>query len=282
MTSRTAAFTCFCLGLCALTASALAPARAQSALEHWRAHDPESERTLDHGDWTDFLQRYLVRDGARTLMAYGAVEPPDHRELKAYIEQLADIPVTTLSRPVQKAYWINLYNALTVDVVLDHYPVETIRDIDSGLFDDGPWDEERITVESRALSLDDIEHRILRAIWHDPMIHYGLNCAALGCPNLLERAYTAERVETMLAANARDYIGHGPGILRISGESVKVSSIYVWYEADFGEGEDDILAHLRNFAAGERAAALERVRRIGGHDYGWSLNDARRKAATSW
>ncbi len=97
---------------------------------------------------------------------------------------LAATSADRLRRAEQFPFWINLYNALTVKVVLDHYPVEIIRDIDisPGLFADGPWGKKLVTVEGEALSLDDIEHRILRPIWKDPRLHYVLNCAALGVP----------------------------------------------------------------------------------------------------
>jgi len=269
----------FFLGVLAAAASVVSPngsqAWAESALDHWRQHAAGSDRRLDHSAWTDFLQRYLVRRGPDTLLDYGAVSEGDHAALEAYIADLEATEVTALARPEQKAYWLNLYNAVTVELVLEHYPVASIREIDSGLlgFDSGPWDEDRVTVEGRALSLDDIEHRILRPIWQDRLIHYGVNCAAMSCPNLLEKAFTRERMADMLEANARSYINAGDGVLEIDGETAKVSSIYIWYMADFAGSEAGVLRHLRAFAAGERAAALEKVRRISGHAYDWSLND---------
>ena len=105
------------------------------------------------------------------------------------------------SRDEQLAYWINLYNALTVKVILDHYPVKSILDIDisPGWFSIGPWGKKLVAVEGVEISLDDIEHRILRPIWRDPRIHYALNCAAVGCPNLLREAFTGATAEVLLA-----------------------------------------------------------------------------------
>ena len=142
---------------------------------------------VDHRRWGRFLAAY-VRPGENGLnrVAYGSVTAEGRADLGAYLDSLAAVPVSTLSRPEQMAFWINLYNALTVRVVLDHYPVGSIREIDisPGLFSNGPWRAELTTVEGEPLSLDDIEHRILRPIWRDPRIHYALNCASLGCPNL--------------------------------------------------------------------------------------------------
>jgi len=154
--------------------------------------------------------------------------------------------VSKLNRPEQQAYWINLYNALTVQVVLDHYPVETIRDIDisPGLFSDGPWGKKLVTIEAEPVSLDDIEHRILRPIWRDPRIHYAVNCASVGCPDLLARAYRTDDMDQTLTANAVAYINSARGVALKGGE-VSVSSIYDWFEADFGGNEAGVLKHLR-------------------------------------
>ena len=136
-----------------------------------------------------FLAQHLRtgEDGIARI-GYGAVSDEDRKSLDAYIAALAGHPGSrrALNRAEQQAYWINLYNALTVQVILDHYPVESIRDIDisPGLFADGPWGKKLVTIEGEAVSLDDIEHRILRPIWKDPRIHYAVNCASIGCPNL--------------------------------------------------------------------------------------------------
>src|SRR5260370_23661258 len=117
---------------------------------------------------------------------------------------------------------MNLYEEMTVKIVLDHYPVKSIRDIaiSPGLFATGPWGRKLITIEGRAVSLDDIEHRILRPIWRDPRVHYAVNCAALGCPNLARRAYDAQRLETMLEVAARTYVNHPRGSSVVDGNLV--------------------------------------------------------------
>ncbi|MFC3226865.1 DUF547 domain-containing protein [Marinibaculum pumilum] len=130
-------------------------------LPHWQAQDAGSTVTVDHAPWQLFLDRHLRPNpvpGGPALVAYGAVTAADRAALRAYIDRLAGIEVTALNRAEQFAYWINLYNALTVDLVLAHYPVATIRDIDisPGLFADGPWGRDLVNVEGRALSLDDI------------------------------------------------------------------------------------------------------------------------------
>ena len=135
------------------------------------------------------------------------------RRLNSYVAGLTAIPISRYNRSEQRAYWINLYNALTVKLVLEHYPIGSIRDIDisPGLFADGPWKRKLVEVENEVLSLNDIEHRILRPIWRDPLIHYAVNCASVGCPNLLTMAFTAANTDDLLNAAALDYINSPRG-----------------------------------------------------------------------
>ncbi len=243
--------------------------------EHWSGHDPQSRKTVDHGRWQDFLTRYVMpsRDGINRV-AYGAVRPGDRDALKAYLGDMAMVKPTMLARDEQFAYWVNLYNALTVDVILDHYPVDSIRDIDisPGLFANGPWGRELLEVEGRAVTLDDIEHRILRPVWQEPRIHYAVNCAALGCPNLSTTAFTAANTESLLAEGAAAYVNHDRGH-RIQNGLLRVSSIYNWFEEDFGGSDAGVIAHLKQHARAPRREALASKTKVASHFYDWSLND---------
>jgi len=141
----------------------------------WQTHEPASAVRIDHAPWERFLKTYLVTDHPSGIyrLRYAAVTPADRRALTEYLDRLQAVRVSTLNRAEQKAYWINLYNVLTAKVVLDHYPVKSIRDIDisSGLFSVGPWDAKLLTIEEERISLNDIEHRILRLIWKDNRVH---------------------------------------------------------------------------------------------------------------
>lgn len=244
------------------------------AWERWRAHDETSRETIDHTAWTRFLQRYVVEgeDGIHRVR-YGGVTAEHRGTLDAYIDRLASTPISRFRRVEQLAYWIDLYNALTIQVVLDHYPVSSIRDISlsPGLFSSGPWGRRLIEVEGEPISLDDIEHRILRPLWKDPRIHYAVNCASLGCPNLMREAFTAESVDRLLEAGVRAYVNHPRGVSLENGD-LTVSSIYSWFAEDFG-GEAGVLAHLRRYAGPELAARLVRLDHIDDHSYDWALND---------
>jgi hypothetical protein len=239
----------------------------------WTASNPDSSAHIDHSVWSAFLEKYLV---AREInrIRYAQVMPDDRRALEAYITGLAALPISEYSRSEQLPYWINLYNALTVQLVLAHYPVKSIRDVDisPGLFSFGPWDKELITVEEQSLTLNDIEHHILRPIWNDPRLHYTLNCAAVGCPNLQPAAFTATNTDLFMERGARDFI-NGRGV-RITNGKLIVSSIYAWFTEDFGGSEAGVLDHLRRYAAPPLAARLASFRRIDGDAYDWRLNDA--------
>jgi hypothetical protein len=240
----------------------------------WQTHDPAATARMDHGAWNRIVGTYVAPDGAGVnRFDYAGVSAPDRLALDRYVARLAALPVSRYARAEQFAYWINLYNALTVQLVLAHYPVDSIRDIDisPGLFADGPWDKPLVTIEGQAVTLNDIEHRILRPIWRDPRIHYALNCASVGCPNLQRRAFTAAGTEALLEAAARGYV-NSPRGLRFAKGRLIVSSIYVWFSEDFGGDDAAIIAHLRRYAKPALAARLAGIKTLGGHAYDWALN----------
>jgi hypothetical protein len=197
--------------------------------------------------------------------------------LGRYIASLAALPIGGYDRSEQMAYWINLYNALTVQVVLDHYPVDSIRDIDisPGLFSNGPWGKRLVEIDGEALSLDDIEHRILRPIWHDPRIHYAINCAALGCPNLQAEPFRGATIDPQLDAAARAYV-NSPRGAAVDGDDLVLSSIYDWFMEDFGATEEQVIRHLRSYADPGLDAVLRQFTSVDDYRYDWDLNDAGR------
>ena len=239
----------------------------------WDASDESVTATVDHADWQQLLGAYLVTEdtGGINRFRYAAVTDGDRARLKGYIEQLAAIDPRNYPRAEQRAYWINLYNALTVEVVLQHYPLKSIRDIDGGLLGSGPWKRQLVEVAGQPLTLNDIEHRILRPIWRDPRTHYAVNCASLGCPNLAAEAYTRANVDRMLDEAARAYINHPRGVAFEDGR-LTLSSIYNWFDVDFGESDAAVLAHLAQYAEpelGERLAGYDgRIK----YHYDWRLN----------
>ncbi|MEM7428169.1 MAG: DUF547 domain-containing protein [Pseudomonadota bacterium] len=242
--------------------------------EGWEASNPKNAAPIDHSVWNRFLKKYVNADATGlNRFAYAKVTSADRKALKGYIASLAKIEITDRARNVQFAYWLNLYNALTINVVLEHYPVKSIRDIDiSGLLANGPWGKALIKIEDSDITLDDIEHAILRPIWKDPRIHYGVNCASIGCPNLLNQAFTGKNVNALLDKAARAYVNHPRG-LSVRNGKVTVSKIYQWFAYDFGNSEKGVIRHLAKYATPERAAALKKAGKISETVYDWSINE---------
>ena len=176
--------------------------KAPKALATWQATNPANPEAIDHSVWNALLQKHIRTDAhGLNRFAYAQISQTDRATLKNYIKALGEIDIRNRNRDVQLAYWLNLYNAVTIDVVLGHYPVKTIRDIDlSGLLSNGPWDAKLVGVNGVKLTLNNIEHDILRPIWKDARIHYGVNCASVGCPNLHTDAFTGKNTEAFQGA----------------------------------------------------------------------------------
>lgn len=247
------------------------------AAENITTKDPTATMTVDHGVWDKLLTKYVVSspDGINRF-AYRRVTATDKSALKAYLASLQGVRVSALDANEQRAFWINLYNALTIDVVLDRYPVATIRDISTspGLFSIGPWGKALVAVEGKKLSLDHIEHDILRKSWRDARVHYAVNCASISCPNLMGKAFTGAKLEQMLDDGARDYVNHPRGV-RVDGGKARLSRIYSWYRKDFGRNDAEVLQHIAAYAKSALKKQLSGIDRIDGYDYDWSLNEAK-------
>jgi hypothetical protein len=235
-----------------------------------------AEDMISHASWDAFLQAYSAADSQGVVRINYAAVSPEHREsLKRYIAQLSTVALKSLTKDAQLAYWANLYNAATVDVILDHYPVSSIRKVKDGLLDIGPWGEKRLTLNGRPTSLHDIEHGIVRPLWSDtPEIHYILNCGAVGCPNLAQQAYTGDNVQNLMRQAASAYVNDPQRGVRMRDDgTLTLSKIYAWYRGDFGGSDAGILEHLRVYAAPTLKARLDADAVIRGYSYDWSLND---------
>lgn len=229
------------------------------------------------------LTRYVILppDGV-TRVRYAALKASteDTRALDAWIAEAATRRPSEMARPEAFAFWANLYNALTLKVVLERYPVHSIRDIRStGVPLDpkawlGPWRTRLITVEGKRMSLDDIEHGTMRATFRDPRVHYAVNCASIGCPNLWPRAWQATTLEAELNAAASAYINHPRGVTVLPDGRLRVSSIYYWFREDFGGNDGGIIAHLKRYASPPLSQRLSETSSIAGDTYDWALNNA--------
>lgn len=257
------------------------PAYAVEPADLFRKAAPGSTATIDHSQWDKLLKIYVKpsSDGLNRV-DYAAFKSAGQADLKLYIRGLEAVDPQTLDRPEQFALLANLYNAKTIDIVLDKYPVKSIKDISlgGGLFasiSGGPWKAKVLKLKGVELSLDDIEHGILRPVFKDPRVHYAVNCASVGCPNLGTEAFTGAKLSAQLDAGASAFINHPRGA-SVSGGGLAVSSIYNWFQADFGGSEQGVISHLKKYAGPDLAAKLQSISSVNKHQYDWSLNDVRR------
>ena len=209
-------------------------------------------------------------DGVMLFDYAAAKSNGDHETIKAYIAAQAALRPSTMTDAQATAYWANLYNAVTLDVVLDDYPIKSIRSL--GPFTTGPWKREVVTVEGETLSLDNIEHDILRVDFATPYIHYMVNCASIGCPNLREELWTADGLYADQKIAAAAFINSDRGVKIRKDGRIAVSKIYNWFSEDFGTTEEDLRAHLAEHAKGERLEALTSGAKFKGSHYNWDLN----------
>lgn len=240
----------------------------------WEKSNQSSLETISHNKWQKVLDGYLEVNSADGIhrFNYAAVSSADKALLESYLTDLQKIDPREYSRPEQFAYWVNLYNALTIDLVLEHYPVPSIKKIRywSSLF--GPWNKKTAKIVGKSLSLNDIEHRILRPIWKDPRIHFVVNCASLGCPNLLPKAISAKDLEGQLKMAKEHFLRH-PRAIRIEGELLILSSLFDWYSADFGGSQAKVIAYVESYLDGQPSKPLDPSMKIK-YEYDWALNTA--------
>lgn len=242
---------------------------------------PTPAGASDTDAYDQLLARYVVAspDGVnRVRYAAWRANADDVHSLNSYVSSLEQDRPSRLPRAERLAYWVNLYNAVTLQIVLENYPVRSIRDIPSRTLDPrgliGPWRTERVTVEGRRLTLDQIENTILRRQFNEPRVHYALNCASIGCPNLMARAWRAQSLEADLDEAARGYVNHPRGVSVDAQGRVSASRIYQWFAADFGGAGAGVLAHARRYASPALQARLANATSISNYAYDWSLNGA--------
>jgi Protein of unknown function, DUF547 len=187
--------------------------------------------------------------------------------LAAYIKTLqASMPSKDATKATRMAYWINAYNALTINLIVTNYPLQTtsgsaiskITDLDAGK----PWDVKRYTFDGKKLSLNDIENTILRPMG-DARVHFAINCAAKSCPPLLNKAFTAENLETLLEQRTRSFINSSAN--KLQANEITVSKIFDWYGKDFG--------NVAEFVAKYTKTKVNPTAKVLFGEYNWGLND---------
>jgi hypothetical protein len=215
------------------------------------------EAGVNHVLWDVQLGQFVSDKGVVDYSGWQSQESA----LDKYLEELSKaVPTATMSADAQMAYWINAYNAFTVKLILDNYPIKSIMKLDKGKV----WDRKWIGLGGDVFSLNDIEHEILRKQFDDPRIHFVVNCAAKSCPPLWNRAFTKDNLELGLEKRTRSFINN-PSYNSLHKKKLTLSKIFDWYRQDFG----DLVAYVSQYTNME----IDKSATVNFHEYDWSLNE---------
>lgn len=218
---------------------------------------PPTPSKPQHQAWDQLLQKYVSTSGKVNYNGFKA----NQAQLQAYLDDLAAHPIqNNWSRDEKMAYWINAYNAFTVKLIVDNYPVSSITKLHGGK----PWDVKWIKLGDKTYSLNNIENDILRPVYKDARIHFAVNCAALSCPPLLNRAWTAQNLQSNLNAQAQKFINNAQ-YNQVSTDKVVISKIFEWYATDFGSS---IVTYLNQYSGTKIKADAQ----VSYQAYNWQLN----------
>ena len=246
-----------------------------NAITYWNDNNERNKQQINHDLWADVLSHYLFIDRKMNTraFAYGQITPNDKIKLTTYLQQLQNIDPREYSKDEQLAYWVNLYNALTVNLIIEHYPVDSIKDIGDGFT--GPWNLELAQINDLPVTLNQIEHGILRALWQEKRLHYVINCASIGCPDLPTEPFSSNNIEQQLNNAAIRFINQ-PKSVQLTENTLVLSSIYHWFSDDFGENTQEILDHIKRYAKPALKAELNNVNNDIGdikYAYNWKLKN---------
>ena len=238
----------------------------------WNKSNEANRRVIKHSGFDAILHTYVVTGHASGInrFRYGDVSRKHRKQLDRYLRANTSIDPRDYSRAEQKAYWLNLYNALTLDLILDNYPVDSIEDI-PGPGMKGPWDKKLVSVAGQKISLNDIEHRILRPLWQDHKVHFGLACGGLGCPNLQPQAFTGANSRDLLKKSGYEFVKHPRGVKLENGE-LHASKLFEWYKADFAKNDKKLLKVFARYSSDRDALYLLGFNGKIDYTHDWSIN----------
>ena len=226
----------------------------EDSLDNFRFTYSSSE---SHNSWEKLLQQFVDKEGNVNYQGFKEAES----SLDDYLNFLANkAPENTSAKEEKLVYYINLYNAATVKLILENYPVRSIKEIKS------PWDKKWVKVGDEKISLGAIEHKILRKL-DEPRIHFAINCASYSCPKLSNQAYTISNLEEQLEAASKDFI-NDPKRNKIEGEQAEISEIFKWFKSDFTQN-GSLKAYINQYA-NVPIGPNTKIKYI---KYDWSLNE---------
>ncbi len=226
---------------------------------------------LTHARWTKLLSKHVTMDGHKSTVDYKTIKA-SNTELVSYLTTLEELKLEsfqTFSEADQIAFYINAYNAFTIKLVIDHYPVSSIKKI-GGLFS-SPWKKEFFKLFENKRSLDEIEHEILRKKYNEPRIHFALVCASKGCPALSDTAFTGNALDSQLEKATKSFLADKDRNKFDSATSVlSVSSIFKWFKEDFAKKAGSLEGFLFPYFFAANTPDKVKIEFL---DYDWSLNE---------
>ena len=218
--------------------------------------------------WTSILKKYVNEEG--WVNYKGIIK--DKEQLQEYLDLLTNNPPQkNWSKDDKEAYWINAYNAFTVKLIIDHYPVKSIKDIGPKHqipFVNTPWEKKFFKIGQRRYKLDRIEHHILRKQFGDPRVHFAIVCASRSCAKLRNEAYEGSRLNEQLNEQAKDFLTDKRKN-KISAEKAELSSYFDWYKKDFKKKSGSIIVYINQYSP----IKMNKDVKITFLDYNWDLNE---------
>ena len=216
---------------------------------------PMANNTISHDGFDKLLKQYVASNG---MVDYKGLKA-NRAALDEYTALLAKaIPAGNWGKNESLAYWINAYNAFTLQLIINNYPLKSIINLDGGK----PWDVKRITLAGKKYSLNNIENDIIRPQFKDPRIHFAVNCAAISCPPLANKAFTEDNIEALLNSRTTSFINSSANT--ITENKATVSKLFDWYKEDFGNVINFINKYSKTKLASKASIAYK--------DYDWMLN----------
>jgi hypothetical protein len=227
-----------------------------------------SNKAITHEAWSNLLQKHVNEEGLVNYKGFIA----DSTALNNYLHLLSDnAPAKSWSREEKLAYWINAYNAFTVKLITLHYPLKSIKDIGPAaqvIFVNTPWDKKFFSIGGKSMTLNTIEHKILRKKFTEPRIHFAINCASLSCPALLHKAYEAATLDAQLTAQAKVFLADTDKN-QLTADNPKLSSIFKWFNGDFKKTGLSKVAFINQYAS----VTINENANLDYLDYNWKLNE---------
>ena len=240
--------------------------------QNWPTGQQVSMYAIDHSAFDRLLNKYVDHDGFVDYRTWYR-QRADRQTLRGYLSELSRASVTkSAKRDAKLAFWINAYNAVTLEGIMQEYPTDSIRNHTARVFGYNIWKELPLIVAGRQYSLEQIEHQILRKM-SEPRIHFAIVCASVSCPRLRNEAYTADKLQKQLAGNATDFFSRRNNF-RISDGTMYVSSILNWFADDFGNSQATRFTYLQKYLpVSTRTIAVRPETQVHYLDYDWNLND---------